>query len=197
MALASRRPRYGETRPPAALLEVSSSLGEALLGAWTQIPGDGEAARKAALCLWLDEICHKVLVCGTTAAFEAEAHRAAAAGRVTGGALAGMYMAILSRAVGDGLEVPPGLRWAWLSSANLADEPFKVYRAAFGQLVALDLMRRRRLDGEAMARTVEGIFKAGGSATASEILDGAGIGPLDAAYWTRCLGEVRRLIDTL
>jgi oligoendopeptidase F len=44
---------------------------------------------------------------------------------------------------------------------------------------------------------VEGIFKAGGSAAASGILKAAGIGPLDAAYWSRSLGEVRRLIDTL
>jgi oligoendopeptidase F len=197
VAIAGRKPRFGEIHPPEPLLKTSRALGKSLLGAWTQVPGDGEAARKAALCLWLDEICQHVIICGAVAAFEAEAHRMAAAGPVTGRDLAEKYLSALTGAVGAALEVPSGHRWTWLTCRELADAPFTMYHSAFGQLVALDLMRRRRLDGEAMARAVEGIFKAGGSATTAEILDAAGIGPLDAAYWSRCLGEAVRLIGTL
>jgi oligoendopeptidase F len=174
---------------------VSGCFGEALLGEWTQAPGDGEGIRRASLCMWLDSIYYTVFRCGLAAAFEDDAHRMAHGG-AKGNDLAARWHETVTGALGDAAEIPPKCRWAWMTFPELFEDPFTLYRFPLAQLIALDLLRRLR-EGEAMAPTVTAMLAAGSSAPTMEILEAAGVGPLDGAFWRRCLGEVRRLVDSL
>jgi oligoendopeptidase F len=192
--LASRNSclQYWATPPMA---EVGSMFGEALLARHLASKAP-ESVRRMAM-LWhlnrtLDFSCDLIFI----TSFEEEAQKLSLRGAAPH-EYASLHLAHLGDLYGDSLEIPNEYSWGFLLNNFILEQPFGLYRYAFGQLVALSLMSLWDREGHSAVDRITGILSAGGNGSPEEILAAHGVGPLDEGFWKGGFEFISRMVDEL
>ncbi|MDR2199107.1 MAG: M3 family oligoendopeptidase [Deltaproteobacteria bacterium] len=164
------------------LAETASTFGEMLLASSFRRKNSDPLVKNDLLFHLLDDAYATVGRQAFFSLFEAEAHDMVEGG-ATAGEISAAYFKNLQRQFGDSVELSPEFAWEWVSIPHFFHTPFYVYAYTFGQLLVYSLYRRYEIEGEAFVPRFLGILSQGGAASPVDILNEAGVGPLDDDFW--------------
>ncbi len=195
--LLSAGQRYVNYHPPLPLAETASVFAEMLLTRHLLARDATPARRAAILCLTLEEIIATVFRQNVLTRFELAAHEARRAEQLTTEQLCDLWWQENARFYADAVEMPAAYRWGWSYIPHFVHSRFYCYAYVFGELLALTLYQRHRVEGAAFLPHYLELLAAGGSESPAVLLRRLGWDIDDAAFWARGFAVVRGLIDDL
>ncbi|MDR1081034.1 MAG: M3 family oligoendopeptidase [Deltaproteobacteria bacterium] len=176
--------------------ETASTFGEMLLAQRLLSRETDPGRRSSLLCHVLDDAYATVGRQAFFALFEVEAHRMLEGG-ATPDELSEAYFRNLAEQFGDSMELPPEFRWEWCALPHFFHTPFYVYAYTFGELLVFSLWRLFEREGPPFADRLIRILSKGGGASPTDILAGAGVGPLDEEFWRGGFRVIGEFVDQL
>ncbi len=178
------------------LAETASVFSEMLMTDRLLASQSDPVARREILAAAVDDVYATVMRQAHFVLFELDAHEAVLANK-SADDLFDLYLEHLGGQFGSSVDVPPELRYEWISIPHLFNTPFYCYAYSFGQLLVLALYRRYQEEGEAFKPGYFRLLSHGGSARPAEILREIDIDIADAGFWQGGFDVVRDMIEEL
>ena len=159
---------------------------------------DDERERLALRAYQLDRKIDLVFQCMATHAFEDAVHaHIVEHGEVAIETLGDYWNDAQHDLFGESMTVAPDSGLGWARSLHVVTLPGYTYTYAYGQLLALGLVRRYGAEGAAFVPRYLDVLAAGASRPPAELLSGLGIDPEDPAFWADGVALIAQQLDEL
>ena len=179
------------------MAETASNFVEILLLKRMLAETDDPSLRRHLLAKFVDDAYGSILRQSFFVLFEREAHDLINGPGATVDQLAERYLENLREQFGDSVEISDEFRWEWTSIPHIYQVPFYCYAYAFGLLLVLALYREYERMGDDFVPKYMKILAYGGSLSAVEILDEAGIDIRPEAFWQGGFDVIGEMISEL
>ncbi|MEG9883073.1 MAG: M3 family oligoendopeptidase [Hyphomicrobiales bacterium] len=182
---------------PLTLAETASVFGERLAFQALLAQRSDPSRRKALLASAVEDMLSTAVRQIAFYSFERKIHAMRRKGELTAEQIGEIWLQVQAESLGPAVTLGPGYETFWAYIPHFIHSPFYVYAYSFGNCLVNSLYALYEDGHDGFAEKYHDMLKAGGSKHHSELLAPFGLDARDAAFWSKGLGVIERMIDRL